>query len=66
MLDINFDLSEGETSDKEGVGIALYLRASIVNPNTALSMRRLVAPYLLSSKTILSILNGGEESSLIE
>ena len=39
----NFGLSEGETIDEEGIDISSYLGDSIVNPNTDLSMGRLVA-----------------------
>ena len=71
MLDDDFGLSEGETSDEEGEGNSSYLGGSIIDPNNVLSMSRFVAADLPSSEAILSdFINGeedtrGEESSLI-
>ena len=61
MLDNDFSLSEGETSDLEGVGISLYL----VNPNTVLSLSSVVAPVLPSSDVILfHFMNSEKDASM--
>ena len=43
VLDDNFGLSEGETSDEEGVGISSCHGDSNVDPNTVLLMSRVLA-----------------------
>ena len=64
MLDDDLVLSGGETSDEEGVGISSYLDDSNVDPNTVLSMSRVVAPDLPSSKVITSyFMNGKKDTS---
>ena len=47
-------MSEGEVSDEERIGISSYLGDSIVDPNTILSIGRVVAPDLPSSIAFLS------------
>ena len=46
VLDDDFSLSEGKTSDEYRVGISTYLGDSIVDPSTVLSMSRVLAPDL--------------------
>ena len=66
VLDSDFILSEGETSDMEGDGISSYLGDSIINSNTVLSMDRVVSLDQPSSEAHVAIVSdfmNGEEHS---